>query len=564
LSFRWQQLFPFLAWPVPTHASLRADLVAGTSVALVAIPQALAYAQLAGVPAYWGLYAALLPAVIGALFGSSAWISTGPVALTALLSAASVAPFAAQGSEVFLAYTIALALLSGLIQVAFGLARAGMLFRLLSHPVLMGFINAATLLIALSQLPTLLGIKAQTGSHFIYDTLRLAARIGETHAPSLAFGIATIAMLTGIRRFAPKLPGVLITVALLTAVSQFSGYAAAGGRVVGDIPRGLPGLALPEINFEVMQLLLPAAFVIALISFMEAMSSARVIAAKTRTHWDGNQELIGQGLAKIAASLCQTLPVSGSFSRSAILHQSGGKSGLASLFCALLVLLTLLFLTGLLYHLPLAVLAGVIMVAVLNLANPAAIRRAWRASRDDGAAAVGTFAATLLFAPNIQNGILAGILLSLALFLYRGMRPRAMAVGLHPDGTLRDAARFDLPPLHPLIGILRFDAALNFVNAATFEDAVLKLERERPGMRFLLVAAGGINELDASGAEMLFILAERLRADGVTLALSGAKKQITDVMERIGLDIAIGHDNMYTTDRFALDGLLARVADTPT
>jgi len=139
-----------------------------------------------------------------------------------------------------------------------------------------------------------------------------------------------------------------------------------------------------------------------------------------------------------------------------------------------------------------------------------------------------------------------------------------MAVGLHPDGTLRDAARFDLPPLHPLIGILRFDAALNFVNAATFEDAVLKLERERPGMRFLLVAAGGINELDASGAEMLFILAERLRADGVTLALSGAKKQITDVMERIGLDIAIGHDNMYTTDRFALDGLLARVADTPT
>ncbi len=556
-----KRLLPFLAWPAPTRASLRADLVAGTSVALILIPQALAYAQLAGVPAYWGLYAAMLPAIIGALFGSSAWLATGPVALTALLSAASIAPFATQGSDAFLAHTIALALLSGLIQVAFGLARGGMLFSLLSHPVLMGFINAATLLIALSQLPTLLGIKVQTGAHFLYDTWHLAARLGETHLPSLAFGIVAIGMLLAFRRFAPRLPGVLVTVAVLTAASYFGGYAAAGGRVVGAIPQGLPALALPAVDFEMLQNLIPAAFVIALISFMEAMSSARVIAAKTRTDWNENQELIGQGLAKIAASLCQSLPVSGSFSRSAILHQSGGRTGLASVFSALLVLLTLLFLTGLLYHLPLPVLAAIIMVAVLNLANPGAIRRAWQASRDDGAAAIGTFAATLLFAPNIQNGILTGILLSLALFLYRGMTPRAIAVGLHADGTLRDAARFDLPPLHPLIGILRFDAALNFVNAATFEDAVLKLERERPGIRFLLVAAGGINELDASGAEMLFSLAERLRADGVTLVISAAKKQITDVMERIGLDTAIGRDNMYSTDRFAIDGLLARAEE---
>ncbi|MCX7151842.1 MAG: SulP family inorganic anion transporter [Proteobacteria bacterium] len=556
-----KRLLPFLAWPAPTRASLRDDLVAGTSVALILIPQALAYAQLAGVPAYWGLYAAMLPAVIGALFGSSAWLATGPVALTALLSAASIAPFATQGSDAFLAHTIALALLSGLIQVAFGLARGGMLFSLLSHPVLMGFINAATLLIALSQLPTLLGIKVQTGAHFLYDTWHLAARLGETHLPSLAFGIVAIGMLLAFRRFAPRLPGVLVTVAVLTAASYFRGYAAAGGRVVGAIPQGLPALALPAVDFEMLQNLIPAAFVIALISFMEAMSSARVIAAKTRTDWNENQELIGQGLAKITASLCQSLPVSGSFSRSAILHQAGGRSGLASVFSALLVLLTLLFLTGLLHHLPLPVLAAIIMVAVLNLANPGAIRRAWRASRDDGAAAIGTFAATLLFAPNIQNGILTGILLSLALFLYRGMTPRAIAVGLHADGTLRDAARFDLPPLHPLIGILRFDAALNFVNAATFEDAVLKLERERPGIRFLLVAAGGINELDASGAEMLFSLAERLRADGVTLVISAAKKQITDVMERIGLDTAIGRDNMYSTDRFAIDGLLARAEE---
>jgi SulP family sulfate permease len=367
-------------------------------------------------------------------------------------------------------------------------------------------------------------------------------------------------MLLGFRRFAPRLPGVLITVALLTAISYAIGFAGLGGRVVGAVPQGFPQFSAPTLSWETTRQLLPAAFVIALISFMEAMSSCKVIAIQTKRPWDENQELIGQGLAKIAAAFNHTMPVSGSFSRSALNLQANAHSGISGLVSALVVLLTLLFFTPLLYHLPKPVLAAVIMLAVFNLINFQSFRRAWRASRDDGFAAVITFATTLLFAPNIQDGILSGIIASLGLFLYRGMRPRVAIVSLHQDGTLRDAARFDLPPVHEQIGILRLDASLNFVTAAALEDAVLKIERDKPNVKFILLAAGSINDLDATGAELLFKLAQSLRQNGVTLVLSAAKKQVQEVIERTGLEQAIGTANIYATDRLALDGLLARVA----
>jgi len=555
-----KRVFPFLGWPKPGRETLRDDVLAGITVALVVIPQSLAYAQLAGVPAYYGLYASLLPSIVGALFGSSAQLSTGPVALTSLLTAASIAPLAPLGSDAFIAHAVLLALLSGLFQVGFGLLRMGMAINLLSQPVLMGFINAAAIIIALSQLPPLVGMSARQTEHFLLDTWHVIINLDLMHATSLVFGASAIAILLGFRRFAPRLPGVLITVALLTAISYAIGFAGLGGRVVGTVPQGFPQFSAPTIDWETTKQLLPAAFVIALISFMEAMSSCKVIAIQTKRPWDENQELIGQGLAKIAAAFNHTMPVSGSFSRSALNLQANAHSGISGLVSALVVLLTLLFFTPLLYHLPKPVLAAVIMLAVFNLINFRSFRRAWRASRDDGFAAVITFATTLLFAPNIQDGILSGIIASLGLFLYRGMRPRVAIVSLHQDGTLRDAARFDLPPVHEEIGILRLDASLNFVTAAALEDAVLKIERDKPKVKFILLAAGSINDLDATGAELLFKLAQRLRQNGVTLALSAAKKQVQDVIERTGLEDAIGTANIYATDRLALDGLLARVA----
>ncbi|MDP2639954.1 MAG: SulP family inorganic anion transporter [Betaproteobacteria bacterium] len=555
-----RRIFPFLSWPRPGKATLRDDVLAGLTVALVVIPQSLAYAQLAGVPAYYGLYASLLPSIVGVLFGSSAQLSTGPVAMTSLLTAASIAPLAPLGSDAFIAHAVLLALLSGLFQLGFGLLRMGIVINLLSQPVLMGFINAAAIIIALSQLPPLVGMSARQTEHFLLDTWHVIINLDLMHATSLLFGAGAIALLLGFRRYAPKLPGVLITAALLTWISYAIGFADLGGRVVGIVPRGFPHFITPTIDWETTKQLLPAAFVIALISFMEAMSSCKVIAIKTKRPWNENQELIGQGLAKIVAAFNHTMPVSGSFSRSALNLQSNARSGISGVVTAMFVLLTLLFFTPLLYHLPKPVLAAVIMLAVFNLLNFQSFRRAWRAHRDDGVAAAITFATTLLFAPNIQDGILSGIIVSLALHLYRGMRPRIAIASLHEDGTLRDAERFGLPPVHEAIGIVRLDASLNFVTAAALEDAVLKLERDKRRLKFILLTAGGINDLDATGADLLFKLAERLSQNGVTLALSAAKKQVLDVIERTGLDTAIGSANIYATDRLAVEGLIARVA----
>ncbi len=556
-----RRFFPFIGWPRITLASVRADLIAGVTVSLVAIPQALAYAQLAGVPPLYGLYAAFIPTIVGVLFGSMPMLSTGPVAMTSLLTATSVGVLVPQGTGQFYAYVTMLAFLSGLFQLGFGLARAGVLLRLVSHPVLMGFINAAALIIALSQLPALMGISTRQSQHLLLDTWNVISRPDLVHEMSLAFGAAAIVLLVAFRKFAPRFPGVLFTVALATWVSYATGFAGRGGRVVGDIPLGLPALVVPDLDWVAMRALLPAAFVLALISFMEAMSSCKVIAIRKRMPWDENQELVGQGLAKVAAAFCQSMPVSGSFSRSALNVASNARTGAASLFAAGAVLLTLLFFTRYLYHLPKPVLAAMIVLAVLNLVDIRALRQAWLASKDDGFAATATFLVTLAFAPNIQNGVLAGIIISLAAFLYRRMRPNVSIVGLHPDGMLRDAQRFNLPPLHERIGAVRFDASLYFANASFFEDAVLRLQRERPEITYILVAAHSINDIDASGVETLRNLAQRLRESGVTLVLSGLKRKVHDVLERTGAVAIVGSANIYPSDQAAISALRGRIGD---
>jgi len=555
------RVFPFLRWPSRlSRASLGTDLLAGLSVALVAIPQSLAYAQLAGLPPYYGLYAALVPTIVGALFGSSAQLSTGPVALTSLLTAASIAPLAVACGSAYLGYAVSLALLSGLFQFAFGVMRLGVLMNLLSHPVLMGFVNAAAILITMSQVPALFGVPPPKLGHAVVDTWHVLSNIHLSHGHSVVFSGAALGLLILFRRFAPRWPGVLVTVAALTAASYAFDYAGEGGRVVGDIPPGLPDLALPRVEIDVWITLLPAAFVIAVISFMEAMSSAKIAAIKTGTRWDENQELIGQGLAKIAAAMSQTFPVSGSFSRSALNLAGGARSGLSSVTCGLCVLLTVLYFTPLLKHLPLPVLAAIIVMALANLINVRSLRNAWRASRDDALAAILTFVATIAFAPQIQNGIFTGVLLSLGLFIYRRMRPGMDVVD--PVSTLLE---YDLNDstrqlLEGRVGVVRFHASLVFVNVSYFEDAVLQMEQRNPQMRVVLVSAAGINGIDASGVEMLASLIDGLRKNGVTVVVSGLKSSIRAVLDRTGLSARVGHENFFLSDQAALLALADRFA----
>ena len=557
MASRIRRLLPFLDWPRFTPETVRADLVAGITVALVAVPQSLAYAQLAGVPPQYGLYASVVPAILGALLGSSLVLATGPVAMTSLLTAASVGALVPAGTDQFYAYVTLLALLSGLFQLGFGVARAGLLLSLVSHPVLMGFINAAALIIAMAQLPGLLGISVRQSEHLLADTWSVLTRMDTLHAWSLGFGLTAIAMFLAFRKFAPRLPGVLITVAVLIGVSEFSGFAAHGGRIVGSIPAGLPGMGVPALEWSAITALLPAAFVIALISFMEAMSSSKSIAIKTRVRWDENQELVGQGIAKIAAAFCQSMPVSGSFSRSALNLAAGARTGLSSLVTAACVLLTLLFFTPLLYHLPKPVLAAVIMLAVFSLLDLDAFRRSWRASREDGVAATATFVATLAFAPNIQNGILTGIIISLAAYVYGRMRPRIEARTVPGEREANDTPT-GAPTTQAQIATLRFDAALYFANVSFFEETVLSLERGNPDLRYIVIIANGINQLDASGVEMLRNLTLHLARSGIALVLSDVKPQVRDVAERTGLLAVLGPENIYPTAALAIESLRLR------
>jgi len=556
----WQRLFPFMTWlPGVRGQTLKTDLLAGLTVALVAIPQSLAYAQLAGVPPYYGLYASFLPVIIGALYGSSPALSTGPVAMTSLLTAASVMTLAKFGTDQFYAYVILMALLSGLFQIGLGIARLGVLINFLSYPVLRGFINAAAIIIALAQLPAMLGLKLQHGPHFLVDVLQVVEHSAHTHLPSLAFGVGSLLFLMVLKRLAPRLPGVLLVVVITTFISWQVGFEASGGTVVGVIPQGLPHFSLPPMDWTASMQMLPAAFVIAIISFMEAMSSSKIIAIKTRTRWDENQELIGQGLAKIAAAFSQSMPVSGSFSRSALNLASGARSGIASIFSAVVVLVTLLFFTPLMYHLPKPVLAAIIMMAVFSLVDVQVIREAWRANVQDGVAAVITFVATLAFAPNIQNGILTGILLSLVLFLFRTMRPAVVLLGVDEHGVLRSAKRYNLPKLHPQITAIRYDGQLYFANVSYFEESILYLISSDPALRHILVVGDGINGLDASGVEMLKNLLERLEQNQVGLSFCNLKSSVLSVLERTGLLSRIGTDNIYPTVQQAVQTVRKRL-----
>jgi len=555
------RLFPFLSWRREINRdSLKADLTAGITVALVAIPQSLAYAQLAGVPAYFGLYAILVPSVIGPLFGSSRILSTGPVAMTSLLTAASVIPFAHWGTEQFYTAVILMAFLSGAVQIALGLARMGVLLNFLSHPVLMGFINAAAIIIGLSQLAPLVGLSLRNSPHFLMDIAHILVHMDEMHFVSLIFGMVSLAIMLVLKRYAPKLPGVLIAVTLATVSSYLVGFEAMGGRVVGEVPQGLPGFSLPEFDWQSSVSLLPMAVVIALVSFMEAMSSSKIIAIKTRTAWDENQELIGQGLAKIAASFNHTMPVSGSFSRSALNLSSGAKTGLSSIFTAIAVLLTLLFLTPLLHQLPKPTLAAVIILAVISLINFRVFREAWTASRQDGIAAATTFLATLLFAPNIQYGILLGIILALALFLFRTMKPRIVLLGLDGNGELQNAERYSLPQFHPRVVAIRFDGQLYFANVNYFEQSILFLISNDADIKYVMVDASGINGLDASGVAMLRELVTRLKGNGISLIFYNIKFQVLEVMQRSGLQDDIQHKNIFPTERNALKDINERLA----
>ena len=448
---RW---LPFLSWPRPDRALLLNEASAGVTVALMVIPQGVAYAALAGMPLVTGIYASLLPALIGVLFSASTRLSVGPTALSSLLVAASLGPLAIPGSATHSALAVWLCFMSGAIQLLLGVGGFGWVLRLVNSPVLMGFTQGAAVLITLSQLPALLGFTGRSYAQLLSGPLPDFYAIG--------FGLGGMAMLWLGKRFAPKLPTTMILVAVSAAISYAIGYALQGGAVIGALPSGLPSLYIPHLvpGVGLGSLLLPA-FLVTLVSFLETASSAKVDNAKAGTLWNENQDLIGQGLAKIASGLTGSFPTSSSFSRSAITLYAGAQTQWATLFSVAVVAAALLWAMPLLYNVPQAVLASVVVTATLGLLKPRAFVALWKVSRIEAAISLGTFALTIASAPQIYWGVLGGLLAALAHYIYRHLHPRIIEVGLHPDGSLRDRQLWNLPPLTARLYALRMDAALD-------------------------------------------------------------------------------------------------------
>lgn len=553
-----RKVFPFLTWvgELKDKEVLRADILAGVTVALVLIPQSMAYAQLAGLPAYFGLYISFMPVMIAALWGSSRQLATGPVAVVSIMTATALAPIATS-PEHYIALAMFLALLVGLFQLFLGVFRLGLVVNFLSHPVIVGFTNAAAMVIGLSQLSKIFGVTmpGNASDHFLGRIWGVLEQVGDTHMLTLVMALSALVIMLLLKKYSPKAPGVLIAVASAIVISWMFGFEEKGGAVVGSIPEGLPNLQVPIFSFELVGSLLPAAIVISLVGFMEAISIAKAMAAKTKDHIDPNQELIGQGLGNITGSFTQAYPASGSFSRSAVNLNAGARTGFSSVVTAIIVLITLLFLTPLLYHLPQGVLAAVIMMAVFGLINFNSVKHAMLVNKHDGIASIVTFVATIGLAPHLDQGILLGASLAIGLYLYRTMSPRIAFLGRHPDGTLRDVNIYDNLPVDERIIAVRFDGTLYFANVSYFEEAILHASADHPNAKFILIVGNGINQIDASGEEVLHHLVERLRDNGVQLMFSGLKHQILEILDRTHLKENIGEQNLFPTSNAALEAI---------
>lgn len=539
--------FPFLNWPRPTPQLLHSEAFAGLSVGLMVIPQGVAYAALAGMPLITGIYASLIPALVAVLFSASSRLSVGPTALTAILVSASLTGMAEPGSAEWVNLTVWLSLMTGLLQVGLGFARFGWLLNLVSSPVLMAFTQGAGVLIIASQLPALLGLTHGWSSLWQPQHIDGA---------SLLFGLVTLVLLVWARRWRPTFPTVLVVVLGAAGVSAGLDLPAQGTAVVGALPQGLPSVYWPTVlDWETFKHLVLPTLVITLVSFLETASSAKVDNDRSGKRWDQDQDLIGQGLGKVASGLCGAFPTSSSFSRSALNLYAGAQSAWATVFSVGVILLILLWFTSVLQPVPQSVLAAIVVAAVMGLIKPRAFVKLYTINRVEAATAVVTLVITLLSAPRLYWGVLAGMLMGLSHFLHTRLHPRIIEVGLHADGSLRDRHLWKLPPLAPQLYALRMDAELDFAAASSLERAVVEHLSHHHDVHHVCLFAQPINRIDATGVESLAKLEAMLAERHITLHISGMKLPVETVLHRAGCLQPHAGLRMYRTDAEAIHAL---------
>jgi sulfate permease, SulP family len=513
------------------RADLGGDVSAGVTVAVMLVPQGMAYAMLAGLPPVVGLYASTIPLLVYAVFGSSRQLAVGPVAIVSLLTLTGVSALADPGTQEYMVLAALLALMTGVLQLVLGVLRAGFVVNFLSHAVISGFTSAAAVVIGLSQLRHLLGVPLTTSQSIPALLLEAMLRAGEAHPYTVALGVGSIAVLVAARRLAPRLPAPLLVVAGATVLTYALRLDERGVSIVGAVPGGFPALVIPGVEGSMLLALLPAAVTISFVGFMESIAVARSIASREKYRLNANQELRGLGLANMAGAVFSGYPVTGGFSRSAVNYQAGARTGLASIITALLIVVTLLAFTSLFHFLPSAVLAAIVMVAVHGLIDVREAVRLFRLKAVDGWTLMLTFAATLLI--GIEQGLVIGVVFSLLVFVWRSAYPHVATLGwLARQQVFRNIERYPEAERVAEVAILRVDASLYFANMAFLENWLRATTVEQPDVRTIVLDFSGVNDMDAVAVETLEGLMYEFRMQGVTVHIAAMKGPVRDITSR--------------------------------
>ncbi|MGB5462680.1 MAG: solute carrier family 26 protein [Aureibaculum sp.] len=554
----FKSYIPILEW-LPNYKKdwLKGDIGAGLTVGVMLIPQGLAYASIAGLPPVYGLYASIVPIIIYAIFGTSRQLAVGPVAMVSLLIATAIGSFEGLSTVDYIAYAILLAFLVGAFQFLLGVFRLGFLVNFLSHPVVSGFTSAAALIIGLSQLKDLLGINISRTHHINEIVSEAINRSAEINWLAIVIGIMGILIIIGIKKINKSLPSQLFAVIFgIVVVSLFGlGSGDYAVNIVKEIPSSLPRFQMPVFDITIIQVLIPMALTIAVVSFMESIAVAKAIQSKHRTYKVvPNQELISLGLANVFGSFFQSFATTGGFSRTAVNDQAGAKTGMASIISALLIIVTLLFLTPLFYNLPKAILASVIMVAVFGLIDYKEAIHLWKSNRTDFFLLLVTFIATLTI--GIEQGIGIGVILSLAMVIYKTTKPH-VAVLANIPGThfYRNIERFkDELSIHENILIVRFDAQLYFANVSFFKDTLEDLASEKgKHLKLIIIDGESMNNLDSSGVHAIIEVIEIYTSKNIEIIFTGIKGPVRDAMEKGGIIKKIGFDKFFMSIQEGVD-----------
>lgn len=557
----WARFFPFLRWwPRVNRESLRADLIAGITGAIVVLPQGVAFAMIAGLPPVYGLYSAMVPPIIAGLFGSSRHLISGPTTAISIVVFATVSKFAEPGSAQFIGMALTLTVIAGAYQLVLGLARMGALVNFVSHSVVVGFTAGAAILIATSQLKHYLGIQIPSGESFLNIWQDIFRQIDNVN-PYVA-AVATVTLAAGVvfMYFKPRWPGLLMAMIISSLLAAAIGAEARDIRLVGELPAQLPAFSLPDLSLKSLKLLGSGALAVAMLGLIEAVSIARSVALKSGQRIDGNQEFIGQGLANIVGSFFSSYASSGSFTRSGINYTAGAVTPMAAIFAAVSLALIVLIVAPLAAHLPIAAMAGILLIVAYRLIDFHHIANILRTSKRESAVLLTTFFATLFV--ELEFAIYVGVMLSLVIYLMRTSRPGIVTRTPDPQSTGRHMVTDPKLPECPQLKIVRVDGSLFFGAVDHVQNEFQRFLTENPGQKHLMIIGNGINFIDIAGAEMLAQEAKRRRGLGGGIYLSKVKDEVCNVLKRGGFVDELGGENIFVTKIDAIQSIFLHLDKT--